>query len=334
VKLTSGTRVKDEADEYKDCAIPVKSNSTSLNVLFGSSKKPLHVEGPVNLVGATAFCLCKEDMADRFDFLFVDEATQVCLPNLLAMARCAKNIVLMGDQMQLDQPTQAVHPGDSGNSALVHLTNGQSVIDPNAGVFLPVTYRMHPAVNSVVSELFYDGALKSDPTTQQQEILWHGGDESALPSNGVHFQEVPHRGNTHGSPEEAAATYPFAWKDILIVAPYNYQVSLLREHLGVEEARIGSVDLFQGQEAPLVILSLCASTVKDAPRGISFLLNRNRVNVALSRAESLAIVVGSPELAAGKASTVAGMELLNGICRVAERVQTRFNSPEISARRS
>jgi predicted RecB family nuclease len=337
VKLTSGTRVKAETEEYANSEVPVKSNSTSINVLFGASRKPLHREGPVNLVGATAYYLCKDDLAGRFDYLFVDEATQVCLPNLIAMARCAHNIVLMGDQMQLDQPTKAVHPGDSGSSALVHITAGKSVIDPREGVFLPVTYRMHSKVNSVVSELFYDNELKSDSRTDNQEIIWGKKPSIVLPPNGVQFLPVEHVGNTHGSKEEAEVIksivnqallskwrdhegniHPFTYNDILIVAPYNYQVSLLKEALGAEEARVGSVDLFQGQEAPLVLLSLCASTTKYAPRGISFLLNRNRMNVALSRAQSLAVVVGSPQLANGRTSTVEGMELMNVICRVTE----------------
>jgi uncharacterized protein len=291
----------------------------------------------VNLAGATAFYFSKQDHLNRFDYLFVDEATQVCLPNIVAMACCANNIVLMGDQMQLDQPTKATHPGDSGKSALVHITGGSPVIDPKMGVFLPITYRMHSKVNSVVSELFYSSELRSDERNDQQEIIWSSESKIALPSNGIEFFPVTHTGNTHGSEEEADIVkaiveqalnsqwkdkegnlHDFTYKDILIVAPYNYQVSLIKEKLGTEDARVGSVDLFQGLEAPLVILSLCASTPKDAPRGIGFLLNRNRINVGLSRAQSLAVVLGSPNLADGKASTIAGLELLNVICRISE----------------
>ncbi len=337
VKITSPERKNEESLDFANSEVPVKASSTSISVLFGDSKKPLYPEGPANLVGATAYYLCKVEHIDRFDYLFVDEATQVSLANLIGMARCARNIVLMGDQMQLDQPTQASHPGDSGNSALVHITNGKSIIDPAAGVFLPITYRMHPKITEMVSELFYEGKLASDPENERQKMIWSSKSRLQFPQSGITFEPVDHVGNTHGSEEEAARIKEIfeialksKWKDkngktakltpsdIVIVSPYNYQVSLIQEKLGNPEARVGSVDLFQGQEAPLVILSLCASSTKDAPRGISFLFNRNRINVALSRAMCLAIVVGSPRLASGKVATVEGMELLNVMCRITE----------------
>jgi uncharacterized protein len=334
VKLTSVRKLEEESLEYSDCIIPVRSSSTSINVLFGSSAKPLYREGPANLVGATAFYFCKEEHVDRFDYLFIDEATQVCLPNLVAMARCSQNIMLMGDQMQLEAPSQGTHPGDSGHSGLVHLTHGKPVIAAHEGIFLPVTYRMHSRVNDVVSSLFYNNELKSHRDNDTQQIIWKKSQEVKLPSSGVIFYPVEHSGNTHGSKEEAQvlkeimdAALNSKWTnksgkmqnltkaDILVVTPYNFQVSLLKQHLGTD-ARIGTVDIFQGQEAPLVLVSLCASTIQDAPRGISFLLQRNRMNVAISRAKCLSVVVGSPLLFDGKPSTTNNIELLNIICNL------------------
>ena len=106
-------------------------------------------------------------------------------------------------------------------------------------------------------------------------------------------------------------------EDILVVAPYNMQVRALQEALGTRD-QVGSVDKFQGKQAPVVIVSMCASDVSSAPRGVEFLLSRNRLNVAISRAQSLAIVVGSPELAQAPCSTIRQMELVNLYCRIVQ----------------
>jgi len=304
-------------------------------IRIADSKKAETMLGSYNLVGGTVFFLSREKVENKFDYLFVDEATQVALPNLLAMAPCARNIVLLGDQMQLEQPTQAVHPGDSGHSALVHLTRGKPTVAADFGIFLGVSFRMHPSVCTVVSDCFYEGALRPAPATDQQKIVW-GKAAEPFPATGVQFVPVEHQGNKHGSPEEVERIHgivqaalgaqwvdrdgkkkKFGLEDILIVAPYNYQVALLEEKLG-PKARVGSVDLFQGQEAPLVILSLCASSGHEAPRGLGFLLNRNRINVAVSRAKCLALIVGSPAIWDARASSISSMALLNTLCRIRE----------------
>ncbi|NUO53567.1 MAG: ATP-binding domain-containing protein, partial [Polyangiaceae bacterium] len=108
---------------------------------------------------------------------------------------------------------------------------------------------------------------------------------------------------------------PMELSDILIVAPFNMQVRALKQRLGAS-ARIGSVDKFQGQEAPVVIVSMCASTLDDAPRGSGFLLSRNRLNVAISRAQALAIVVASGRLGDVRVCSVEEMQLVSGWCRI------------------
>ena len=148
---------------------------------------------------------------------------------------------------------------------------------------------------------------------------------------GIHFIPVNHEGNTQGSIEEVDVIKQLAerlisleywpnnkgekqrkidWSDILFVAPYNYQVNLLTTSLN-KQARIGSVDKFQGQEAPIVFVSMCASNALESPRGIEFLFSKHRLNVALSRAQSLVIVVGSPNLARTPVNNLRQMELIN-----------------------
>ena len=279
-------------------------------------------------IGGTAWLFCNtlltEDQGiDKLDYLFIDEAGQVSVANLVGMSRSTKNIILMGDQMQLGQPTQGSHPDESGQSILEYLLQEHATIPADLGVFLPQTYRMHPDVCSLISDQVYDGRLQSAEQTEKHIIALP---PEILPKqSGVHFIPVDHEGNTQGSEEEVAVIAACAeqligqplwsggsvdWADMLFVAPYNYQVNLLRAALPAE-ARIGSVDKFQGQEAPIVFVSMCASDASESPRGIDFLFSKNRLNVAISRAQSLAIVVGSPRLATTPVSNLRQMELVN-----------------------
>jgi uncharacterized protein len=227
----------------------------------------------------------------------------------------------MGDQMQLGQPTQGTHPADSGASILDYLLHESPTIDAGKGVFLATTYRMHSAVNQFISEAVYENKLHSDAENDNQIIAVPAGYSGPLDKEaGVLFIPVEHEGNTQASEEEIAIIVDIAkqllgrvftdkeggqhemgWCDILFVAPYNFQVNKLGEALsalpGGEQARVGSVDKFQGQEAPVVILSMCTSDASESPRGIDFLFDKNRLNVAISRAQSLAIVVANPALA-------------------------------------
>lgn len=271
----------------------------------GSSEdiKPHH-----NLVGATAFEFAKHP-ADSFDVLFVDEAGQVSLGNLVAMSGCAQNLVLVGDQMQLPQPVQGVHPGQSGLSSMDYAMEAHATVPPDRGILLNVSWRMHPAVCAFISEAIYDGRLQAHPTTSIQGLQLAPGNHGPLKSAGVSFVAIDHEGCTQSSMEEAQVIRDLItrlvgtpWKDsegqtsdiglvdILVVAPFNMQVSLLKKVLPAG-TRVGTVDKFQGQEAAVAIVSMATSFGGDAPRGTEFLFNRNRLNVAVSRARCLAIVV-------------------------------------------
>lgn len=279
-------------------------------------------------LGGTAWAFANPRVRGAFDYLFVDEAGQVAVANLIGMSAAATNIVLMGDQMQLAQPIQGSHPGESGLSVLDYLLQGRATIPAHLGVFLPTTYRMHPDVCQVISEQVYEGRLGAHAVTSAHIV--HPKGPLIRKSSGICFVPVCHEGNTQGSDEEVEVitrltgellgtplwpdkqgrSRQLSLDDILFVAPYNFQVNKLKAALGAA-ARVGSVDRFQGQEAPVVVLSMCASDAADSPRGIEFLFSRNRLNVAISRAQALAIVVGNPRLASTQVSHLEQMQQVN-----------------------
>ena len=290
------------------------------------------------LVGGTAWVFAREDLADRFDVLFVDEAGQVSLANLVGMARSSKRLVLLGDPMQLSQPTQGVHPGDAGLSALDHMLKDRGTVPDDFGIFLPTTRRLHPSLCSFVSGAFYEDRLKPAPSTAGRVVRVPRADPAAPPDvlpveAGLRFVPVPHEGNTQCSDEEVEAvvrlvdalvgrevTEPagrLTPADVLVVAPYNLQVRALKARLP-RGMRVGTVDRFQGQEARVAIVSLTTSDAEASPRGLEFLLDRRRLNVAISRAQSLSIVVGSPALARSRPRSLEQMRLLNVLCRILE----------------
>ncbi|MBU6320885.1 MAG: TM0106 family RecB-like putative nuclease, partial [Alphaproteobacteria bacterium] len=296
--------------------------------------------------GGTAWAFANLAVKSKFDYLFVDEAGQVAIANLIGMSAATENIILMGDQMQLSQPIQGSHPGESGLSILDYLLQGKATIPADLGVFLPKTYRMHPDVCRIISEQVYDGRLGSDDATSQYVVRPRG--PIIRKTSGICFVPVEHEGNTQGSDEEVAMIrqiireligtpiWPckdgrsriIALSDILIVAPYNLQVNKLKAALG-PGSRVGSVDKFQGQEAPVVILSMCTSDAAESPRGIEFLFSKNRLNVAISRAQALAIIVGNPKLAN---TTVASLEQMQQINFFAELVHAGFQASENECR--
>ena len=309
-----------------------KKNNVSFRRDAKSSLNELN--NPSICLGGTAWLFCnslltEEEGIEKFDYLFIDEAGQVSIANLVGMSRVAKNIILMGDQMQLGQPIQGSHPDESGQSILEYLLEGEQTISPSMGIFLPETYRMHPDICRLISDQVYDSRLNSAEVTNRHIV---NVPKEILPiRHGIHFVPVIHEGNTQGSEEEVEViksltekliNVPYwpkeddgkvrfiGWSDILFVAPYNYQVNLLKSALNTE-AKVGSVDKFQGQESPIVILSMCASDASESPRGIEFLFSKNRLNVAISRAQSIVIVVGSPNLANTSANNLKQMELIN-----------------------
>ncbi|AZW30935.1 AAA domain protein [Bordetella bronchiseptica GA96-01] len=288
------------------------------------------------LVAGTAWLFARPEFEQAFDYLFVDEAGQVSLANLVAMGQCARNIVLLGDQMQLGQPSQGTHPGRSGESALEYLLDGQATIAASQGVFLDTSYRMHPEICGFISEAIYDGRLRAAPATAAHRLLLDEAAGRELPAHGIRYLPVPHDGNTQSSREEAArvaelcalllrqrhvdeagAPAPLTLDDILFVAPYNVQVNTLRAALP-DGARVGTVDKFQGQEAQVVIVSMATSSGDYLPRDLEFLFSRNRLNVAISRARTLAILVASPALTAVRCRSAEQMALVNTLCWVAE----------------
>ena len=313
-----------------------QSGSEFGGTLIRNIAKNSEITSDDQLVAGTAWLFADKNFEQAFDILFVDEAGQVALANLIAMGMCAKNIVLLGDPMQLGQPIQGTHPGRSGESGLEYLLDGRATVAPGMGVFLATTWRMAPAVCSFISDSVYDGRLKPEPDNARQQLALGNNFDPALRPAGIGFVECAHEGCDQKSQQEAdkilalynnllgqhyidrtGKQHPITVNDILVVAPYNMQVNLLKETLP-QGARVGTVDRFQGQEAAVVIVSMTTSSGDDLPRDIGFLFSKNRLNVAISRAKCLAIVVASPKLLAVKCSTVEQMALVNLLCWVAD----------------
>ncbi len=281
------------------------------------------------VIGTTAWGFAREDLAEAFDVLIIDEAGQVSLANLIGMSRSARNLVVMGDQRQLGQPTQGKHPAESGLSVLDYRLGDTAAVDPRHGVFLGTTFRMHPAVNALVSKYVYAGRLQTAPANSTRVLELSNNDGPPDREAGIAYLPVEHEYNQQASDEEVSAiveavqslegrllarddgaSRPVTLDDMLFVAPYNAQVAQLKQALG-KSARVGSVDRFQGQEAPIVFLSLCSSDATTSPRGIGFLFDRNRLNVAVSRAETLCVLVGHPRLAVTAVRTLQDLKRVN-----------------------
>lgn len=286
------------------------------------------------LVGGTAWLFARGEHDQTFDYLVVDEAGQFSLANLVAAGTCARNIVLVGDPMQLAQPIQGVHPGQSGASALGHILGEAATIAPERGIFLPTSRRMHPAICGYISDVVYEGRLASDEDAAKQALLLDKPRAKLFPSAGLRFIPVVHDGNSQSSEEEAAAvrkayvdlvgqhfrdrdgkSRKITIADVLVVSPYNAQVNLLARTLP-SGARVGTVDKFQGQEAPVCIVSMATSSAEEMPRNIEFLFSVNRLNVAISRAQALSIVIASPRLLDVPCSSIEQMRLVNALCAV------------------
>jgi predicted RecB family nuclease len=288
--------------------------------------------GDYDLIAGTAWLFARDELDQALDYLFIDEAGQVSLAHVVAMGVCARNIVLIGDQMQLAQPTQGVHPGESGLSALEYALGDLGTVPPSLGIFLDKTRRMHPDVCRFISDAFYDGRLLPDSANARQRLTLAGRADEALASTGIRFVEVEHADCSQSSEAEAESLNkvyrnllkqrwidrdgkeaPVRPTDILVVSPYNMQVDLLRRALP-DGARIGTVDKFQGQEAAVVLISMATSSSEDMPRNIEFLFSRNRLNVAISRARCLAVIFANPRLLETPCSSIEQMRLVNALC--------------------
>ena len=319
-----------------------KSSRNDEDTIFrGDNINPAHSNEEVlaqlpqsNLIAGTAWLFANPGLRQQLDYLFIDEAGQLSLAHFISAGVAARNIVLIGDQMQLAQPTQGVHPGDSGKSVLEYLLQGRHTIPIEEGILLDTTYRMHPKVCDFISAAIYDGRIKSHPKLARHGILFDPKDNQLLPEAGILCDFVTHLGSGQRSEEEAdrirkhytqllelkyrdgeGRTNALTAENILVVSPYNMQVNLLKQLLG-SDARVGTVDKFQGQEAEVVLISMATSSPEEIPRGLDFLYSQNRLNVSLSRAKTLAVLVLSPELPSVRCSTIDQMRLVNTLCWV------------------
>ena len=325
-------------DSHEDSAEPgpvlaLANNEAALDALKS---------GAAHVLGGTAWMWARPEFADSIDVLFVDEAAQMSLANVVAVSGAANSLVLLGDPQQLDQPTKACHPDGVAVSALQHILGTDKTIPPDRGIFLPLTWRMAPSLCAFSSEMYYERRLNSKPGLEHQ-VLQGADDLSGLRCIGV-----DHDGNRNHSPEEVDVVFqlverltspgvtwvdekhntrPVRIDDILVVSPYNTQVNRLTERLP-EGARVGTVDKFQGQQAPIVIYSMATSRPEDAPRGMEFLYSPNRLNVATSRAQCAVILVASPHLFQPECRTVRQIKLANGLCRFRE-MATELSSPRL-----
>ncbi|MFZ3323726.1 MAG: TM0106 family RecB-like putative nuclease [Usitatibacter sp.] len=292
---------------------------------------------PGSVVGGTVWLWADVLARGQLDYLFIDEAGQMSLANALAATGAARNVVLLGDPQQLEQPQKGAHPEGADVAALVHLVGkSRATLEDDQGLFLDSTFRLHPAICDFTSEIYYEDRLVPVPGRDRQRL----DGATHFSGSGLFLVETPHEGNQAVAKEEvdkvasiiesllgSGTTWtdcdgvqrPLLPSDLLVVAPYNAQVSKLRTclaPLGVD--RVGTVDRFQGQEAPVVIYSCTSSSAEDAPRGMAFLYDPHRFNVATSRAQGVVIVVASPRLFEVECKTPEQMRWANGLCRYRE----------------
>jgi uncharacterized protein len=321
-------RAVQKANGSDGCADPMVTQADNAGVVGALASDEAQV------AAGTAWLWAREDMSSSVDVLFIDEAGQMSLANVLAVCQAATSSVLLGDPQQLDQPQKGVHPPGAEGSAFDHLLQGHATIAPDQGLFLSETLRLHPHICDFISELFYDGRL----TPWRENELQRLNTKGSLDGTGLRFAPVPHSGRQSESPEEVerisqliedllgqggtwtnrkGETRDLKLEHVLVVAPYNAQVAALRKRLPTG-ARVGTVDKFQGQEAPVVFYSMTTSTPEDAPRGMEFLYSLNRLNVAVSRARCVSVLVASPALFQVECKNPRQMILANAFCRYLE----------------
>ena len=315
---------REDRGEESDGVAVAKKNEEALDALR---------TGKATVIGGTSFLWSPELSFQAVDVLFIDEAGQMSLTDVLAVSQAATNLVLLGDPQQLERPVKGSHPEGTEKSALEHLLNGRKTISEEMGFLLPESFRLHPEICKFTSEVFYEDKLASHPIARSRVLEGHPW----LKGAGLWFVPVEHDGNGNSSAEEvevvarivegllkpginwfysAGNSWPLKREEILIVAPYNAQVADLSARL--PGMRIGTVDKFQGQQAAVVIYSLTTSSPEEAPRGMEFLYSLNRLNVATSRAMANMIVVGSPRLFEPECRTPRQMQLANALCRFRE----------------
>ncbi len=280
----------------------------------------------IKLFSGTKYHLSNAFYHSKIDYLFVDEAGQLSLTDIIAIGIISKNIVLVGDQLQLGQPTRGSHPGDSGKSVLDYLLDNKDTIDDSKGIFLNRTFRLNPEINSFTSTSFYDGRLLTHKFAENRKIEYPKS--CLIKKDGIHFISMKHEDNSQKSLEElkiiqklikqlVGANFidnkmkrKLSIQDILVVTPYNVQVNYLLANLP-EGTRVGTVDKFQGQQAPITIISMVTSDTDSLPRNKNWFFNRNRLNVALSRSQCSSIILFNPNLLKTAPTDYEEIKLLN-----------------------
>ncbi len=327
---TRGVKLRIGQRSGEDAAIPAATPLNTDRAVASLQTRSFDV------IGATTWLWAREDTADSVDVLVIDEAGQMSLADALSASSCAQNLILLGDPLQLNQPLKGVHPPGAERSVLGHVLNGERVMPEELGVFLDGSWRLHPDICAYTSEVFYEGKLRSHPGRERLSLEG----SAPLSGTGIRFLSVSHEGHSNSSPEEAlaiaglieallgsGATYtdangdrhPITRSDILVITPYNAQVAEISA--AMPGLRVGTVDKFQGQEAPISIYSMATSSSDEAPRGMEFLYNLNRLNVATSRAQCLAVVVGNRKLLQVRCRTPRQMRLANALARFIEMAE-------------
>ena len=294
--------------------------------------KPLNFD-EYSLYAGTSWFFVDPRMNKTLDYLFIDEAGQVALGTTIANATSAKNLVLIGDQMQLSQPMRAKHEGYARMSSLDFVLEDNDTIPADKGVFLNVTRRLNNKICDYISSSFYDSRLTSDSITKTRSVNLK---LNPIKDEGIFYVPIDHSGCSQRSDEEAdlvektfnkiidrdfkngKATGKISAKDIMVVAPYNAQANNIRERLKkkYDDVRVGTIDLFQGQEAKVVLISMTTSDVDSLPRHKDFFFSRNRLNVAISRAECVAIIIFNESLLLASANSIKEMKLMNSFCKL------------------
>ena len=306
------------------------------NTVYSANRKKWD-KGTFDIIASTTWMFAGETFTvdAPIDVLMVDEAGQLGLADTLAAMGSARNTILLGDPLQLPQVTQAVHPGGAGASVLEHVLGDHATLPPDRGAFLNTTYRMHHDIAGFISKQIYDGRLRAHPSCATQSV---GGEA------GLRWVRAVHGGCAKSSEVEAhlvvalvhslvgqtwidrhGTSHVMRASDVMVVAPYNEHVNLLREQLDADPrtsgAKVGTVDKFQGQEAPVVVFTMATSDGEHLPRTVDFLFSRNRLNVAVSRARAITYVVCTEELLNTRARTVDEMQLIGTLCSFVEAAQ-------------
>ena len=312
----------------------ISKKEDKLNGKFIEDINKVGKEGydPYLLFAGTAWLFSNEDLNQKLDYLFIDEAGQVSLANTLAMCTSTKNIVLIGDQMQLSQPIKGTHPGIAGKSSLEYLLEGYDTIPPEKGIFLNETRRLNKNICEFISSSFYESRLKPHPVTNERHVKLK---LDKIKDEGINFIPMSHENNTQKSIEESDCIKDLMGKiigkkckdkaeskernlelnDILVVAPFNMQVNNLTRNLP-ENSKVGTIDKFQGQEAKIVFISMTASDPENIPRHKGFLFSRNRLNVGISRAECVTFILFNPNLLNTSCQKIEEMRLINNFCKL------------------